>query len=647
MATLRPRHHRFVESTLLSIVALLVPAFLSAQTRTQAAQSTDPGQSLVGHQGAAVRITVLDSNGSPLSRQALIKVHSVLQDTTNWQITGADSKTVFADQLFGTYEIEASSLGYLNGRTTLNIASMNNTLDATIRLQPDTTVGLESEANLPPHALHETNRAVRALRANDLKEPQKRLDEAAKAAPSSARVKYLQGYLYFVKGDLPQAQTLLEQATVINPRYGSAWSLLGRLHLMADRPKEAVTALEHAVDDDKQNWVAHDLLADAYLMQHEYGMAQKQADLAVETGAQDGTVAQLALAEALANLGKNQEAVSALKIFLKNHSKTIAAQHADELLRQLEHHKTKPIQMWPDFDQQVAAFDPANDLVIAAGSELPVVSWLPQDIDRVKHPVVTGLSCPVDQVLEGAGDRVQDLIANVEKISAIESILYEKLDPAGNAGASDTRKFDYIAAISRQPDVVLIDEYRSQRYDQESLPDRIADHGFAELALVFHPSMRDAFQMTCEGLGDWHGKPAWLVRFQQREDRPNHMQSYLLGDVAYPVSLKGRAWISADSFQVMRIESDMVRPMPQIQLFAEHMVADYAPVLFRKTGQEFWLPQTAEVYMYFRLQRYYHKHTFDKYMLFSVDAQDKVHEAKQDPDVPKSRNPRKHRFWPA
>jgi hypothetical protein len=88
--------------------------------------------------------------------------------------------------------------------------------------------------------------------------------------------------------------------------------------------------------------------------------------------------------------------------------------------------------------------------------------------------------------------------------------------------------------------------------------------------------------------------------------------------------------------------------MPEIDLQAEHVVADYAPVQLHKKSMEFWLPQSAEVYMHFRGQRYYRKHTFDKYMLFSVDANDKIHEAKQDPDtnVPKSTNPKKHKVWP-
>ncbi len=626
---------------ILAVLALLAPNCLLAQTAGHGPKPVDPAQSLVGHQGAAVRVTVVDSANASLSRQALIKFHSVLQDTTNWQSTGSDSQTLFVDQPFGNYDIEASALGYLSNRTTLHVASMGDPLEVKLTLQRDPTANLESDSSLPPHTLHETNRAIRALRVNDFNQAQKRLDEAAKTSPSSAKVKYLQGYLYFAKGDSTQAQTALEQATTLNPGYARAWSLLGRLHLVAGRPQQAVVALQKAVEADPDNWVAHYLLADAYLLQHEYAKAQEQAELSVGTGEQDGTAAQLALAQSLANLGKNQEAIAALKVFLKHHPKTIAAQHADELLRSLEHHKAKPIDTWPDFEQQVAAFDTVNDLIVTPSAELPVVAWIPSDIDRSKPPVVTGLTCPADQVLAEAGNRVEELISNVEKISAIESIMYERFDGAGNASNSETRKFDYAAMVSQQPNVVLVDEYRSQRYDQAVVPDRIADNGFAVLALVFHPSMRDAFRMSCEGLGEWHGRPAWLVRFQQRDDKPNHMQAYLLGDVAYPVSLKGRAWVSADTFQLLRIESDMVKPMPQIELLAEHIVTEYSPVPFRKVGQEFWLPQSAEVYMYFRLQRYYHKHSFDKYMLFSVDAQDKVKEAQQNPEVPKSKNPKK------
>jgi tetratricopeptide (TPR) repeat protein len=640
---------RNIALTLLTLFALLAAGsiHLFAQGTDHESKALDPSQTLKGHQGAAIRVTVLDGQNAPLKNQALIKVHGVTQDATSWQVTGDKSQVLLADQPFGKYDIEVSALGYVSNRTSLDVASMTDTIDVKVVLQPDTSADLDNDSSLPPRALREVNRAIRALRADDLKEAQKRLDEAEKLSPNCARVKYLMGYLLLAKGDLPQAQALLEQATALNPNYARAWTLLGRLHLVSGRPKEAVAALQRAVKANPDSWVAHDLLADTYLEQHEYADARHQAELAVNAGERDSTAAQLALAEAAANLGKNAEAIAALKVFLNNNPRSIAVQHADELRRKLEQYKSKPIEDWSEFERTVAAFDIANDLVVTPKAGLPIVSWLPLDIDHNKPPVVAGLGCPAQQVIEGAGNRVTELIANVEKISAIETIDYERFDQSGNSGISENRKFDYAATVSQKTDVVLVDEYRSQRYDQNTMPDHIADNGFAVLALVFHPVMRDAFKMTCEGLGDWHGKPVWILRFQQREDKPNHMQSYLLGDATYPVGLKGRAWISADKFQIVRIETDMVKPMPQIELMAEHIVTEYAPVPFHKAGMEFWLPQTAEVYMHFRGQRYYHKHIFDKYMIFSVNAEDKVHEAKQDPEIPKSTNPKKHKFWPA
>jgi tetratricopeptide (TPR) repeat protein len=614
---------------------LVVPATVHGQSAGP--PNTLPDASAANaHVGASLRVAVVDPDGNPIERQALVTLHNVFQETTSRQTTGDKSQTIFDDLLFGKYNLEANALGYLGTRSQVEIASAGNTIELKLTLQRDPAVDLEESDNaLPAKTLHELKHAIRALNVNDLAEAHKRLEEAEKLSPANARVKFLLGYLYFAKDDLDQAQNLLLQATVLNPHSVRAQSLLGRVYLVREQYPKAVAALEQAVAAGQDSWMGHDLLADAYLGQHEYEKAHQQAQLAIDAGGQEASTAQLALGEASANQGKNQEAIAALKNFLSHNPKSIAAQHAQELLRKLEKSKAKTIDTWPDYERQIAAFDLANDLIISPRADLPPVSWLPASVDLDKPPVVSGLSCPDQQVIDEAGNRVQELVANVEQFAAVESIDYEKLNDAGSPNFSETRKFDYIAAVSQQPDVVLVDEYRVQRYDLNTQPDRVVDNGFAVLALVFHPSMRDAFQMTCEGLGAWHGKPAWLVHFQQRYDRPNHMQAYLVGTNRYPVNLKGRAWIAGDSFQIMRIESDMMTPMPQISLMAEHTVTEYAPVPFPKRNTNFWLPQSAEVYMQFRGQRIYRKHSFEKYMLFSVDAEDKV-QAKHETGVPQS-----------
>jgi tetratricopeptide (TPR) repeat protein len=629
-------------TTVLLALLLAASVTLIAQPSAPAGKDAKPGAAAKpkNNYGAELRITVVDASGNPIERQALIKLHSVLQDTTDWQITTDKSQSLFEDVLFGKYDIEASALGYLSSNAQINISSSGNTVDLKMTLPRDVMVELEeSDASLPSKTLHELHRAIRALSANDLSEAQKRLEEADRLSPASSRVKFLLGYLFFAKGDFEQAQTSLVQATTYNPHDARALSLLGRVYLIRGQPALATAALEKAVVDSPDNWITHYLLSDAYLQQHEYEKAHDQAALALVKSDGEGTAAQLSLGQSLAGLGRQQEAIQALKTFLKSSPKSTAAPHAQELLKKLEQHKSKPGEVSAETLDAAAAFNPATDLLTSPKSDLPTVSWLPANIDRTKPPVVTGLSCPSQQVIDGAGDHVREMVTNVEKFAAVESIVYEKRDNAGTPNYSETHKFDYAAAVSQQKDVVLVDEYRVQRYDMDTLPDRIVDNGFAVLALVFHPVMRDAFKMTCEGLGELHGKPTWLVRFQQREDRPNHMQAYLVGTVRYPVSLKGRAWIMPDTLQIARIESDMVTPMPMIELLAEHTVTEYAPVPFPKKDLEFWLPQSAEVYMYFRGQRYYRKHSFEKYLLFYVEAQDKVNQAKHDPEAPAVQDP--------
>jgi hypothetical protein len=250
-------------------------------------------------------------------------------------------------------------------------------------------------------------------------------------------------------------------------------------------------------------------------------------------------------------------------------------------------------------------------------------------VDDVKLALAPDTNCPSAQVIDESGKRVQEFVEDLARFSAVEDLFHQALDEYGSPVRTETRKFNYVASISEpRPGFLSVDEFRADHLNLEGYPDHIASTGFAALALVFHPHMRDNFHMVCEGLGDWHGQPSWLVHFQQRDDRPNTMQSYKVGNKIYPVKMKGRAWITADKFQIARIEAEMVSPMPEIQLLSEHQVVEYGPIPFQKRNLSLWLPKTAEIYFDFRKHRYYRRHSFDHYMLFAVDSDEKRKEPK-------------------
>ena len=253
-----------------------------------------------------------------------------------------------------------------------------------------------------------------------------------------------------------------------------------------------------------------------------------------------------------------------------------------------------------------------------------VKPWQPPGIDEVKVAIAPDVSCPADTVLDGSAKRAQELVANVTRFAAIEDLAHQSLDEFGNPYRTETRKYNYVASITEsEPGYLAISEYRADRIATSDYPDKIASTGFAGLALVFHPDVRDAFEMKCEGLGDWHGQATWLVHFRQRDDRPNRMHSYKVGNQVHPVKLKGRAWITSDQFQIVRMEAEMVAPMPEIELLSEHQVVEYGPIPFPKKNTTLWLPKSAEIYFDFRKHRYYRRHSFDHFMLFSVDTEEK------------------------
>ena len=263
---------------------------------------------------------------------------------------------------------------------------------------------------------------------------------------------------------------------------------------------------------------------------------------------------------------------------------------------------------------------------------LPLPSnWLPPDVDEKVPPVEPGVACALDEVVQKAGKRVEEFIKNVDRFTATEFLNHESINKWGIAESPEKRKFDYVVSIEQyRPGYFSVTEYRGNRYSPAQFPGGIETHGLPALSLIFHPQNAGNFAMSCEGLAKWNGRPAWQMHFRQRPDKPNTIRAYKLGEngPSHAVALRGRAWIAADSYQIVRMETDLVAKLPEIKLLADHTIVDYGPVRFKNRNVEMWLPQVAEVYFDWRGQRVHRRHSFDNYMLFSVDEKQKISEPK-------------------
>jgi len=620
-------------------IGLLLVSCLFSSARAQSAPTfKDPtvniGSGLEGlglyrtAPGTCVLVFTLFSerSGTHLDRQAVLKIVNVNSLASVVAVSDESSKGVFLDILPGNYQLDVSAVGFISEHRELKVIDSHRAIETDIILKRDpTAVNLDIAATvLPPKARKQTKHAISALKSGDLTGAQKELDRAYQLAPSSPDLNFLLGYLYFAKNDFEKAGTFLGTASTLNPNNGQALTLLGRTQLQRKDYPGARSALEQAILADADNWLPHELLADAYLREKDYGKARDEASVAITKGKNVASPAQLVLGQALLSLGRDEEGIQALHTFLEQSPKSPLAGQVRSLISKVNEGKSSgavAAGSAAGADRPVSTLD---SLAALEAPALPLKSWAPPGVDDVKPPVANGVDCPAAQVLEGSGNRMQELVNDLSRFAAVEDLLHQPLDPYGMPIRTEKRKYDYVAAISEQgAGLVAIDEYRSAKLTLADYPDQISSTGFVTLALVFHPSMRDDFVMVCEGLADWHGQASWLVHFKQRKDRPNRMHSYKVGEQVYPVDIKGRAWITADRFQIVRIEADLVRPMPEIRLVSEHQAVEYGPVPFPNKKTVLWLPKTAEIYFDFRKHRYYRRHSFDHFMLFSIEADEK------------------------
>jgi hypothetical protein len=266
---------------------------------------------------------------------------------------------------------------------------------------------------------------------------------------------------------------------------------------------------------------------------------------------------------------------------------------------------------------------------ISAAPSFPK-GWAPPDIDQVVPPVNPDVPCPLNEVLSGVSGRVKELTENLQQFSAIERIDHVEVRKNGSQSAAQPATFTYVAQIHKASlGVLQVDEYRNGAASQkQSFPAKLATTGTAAHALIFHPDIIDDYKVTCEGLGNVQAQPAWQLHFEQRPDRPARFRQYRTPRGWFNVQLKGRAWIAADSHQVLRMETDLAKPIPAILLHKDHVITDYRPVEFPKHNLQLWLPETTEIYMDFLGQRSHRRHTFSEFQLFWVDVAQKTEDPK-------------------
>jgi tetratricopeptide (TPR) repeat protein len=464
---------------------------------------------------------------------------------------------------------------------------------------------LGDEAGLPSKVRKQAEKGLQALVLGNFIEARKYLEAANRQYPSSSNINFLLGYTaYQQKEDDRQMQYLLE-ATKLDAKNLQAQNLLGQLYYRRGDYAHAAQAEAIVIARSADSIPARRVLANSYLHLKEYEKAREHSQWLIDNGGGEAGSARLVLGQALAGLGKYEEAVTVLKDYLANEPGTPVAGQVNDLITELQMNAK---------NAKLGIADPE----LASGTEILLKAGMPLDVDSQKPTVASGVACP-DNLMQMTANPSKQLVDSVAQFSAVEHMVHESISPQGTPRNRETRTYNYVVSISDPPQGPLsFQEYRDA--DNLDMPDKVNTNGLAVLALAFHPFFRDDFEIHCEGLGDWNGKAAWLVYFRQLDTKPSRLRFYVANKNYYPVSLKGRAWLSADNYQILHLETDLVKPLPEIRLNTEHTSVSYGPVQFQKHGTDLWLPKSADLYVSWGNRRFHRSTNFDHFMLFATDS---------------------------
>ena len=186
----------------------------------------------------------------------------------------------------------------------------------------------------------------------------------------------------------------------------------------------------------------------------------------------------------------------------------------------------------------------------AAGGDLPagpVRPWGPSDVDSIKPGVAGDVSCSADDIVKRTAQASTEELENFEKFMASEHIEHEEIDRNGKPGTVRTRDFSYLVFIDHAKDgQIFLKESRDGGTGLDSFPTSLATVGLMGLGVyVFRPGFANTLDFTCEGLGQWRGKAAWLMYFRQKPNQRSYLRLWETQRQTVEIPLKGRGWIAA------------------------------------------------------------------------------------------------------
>ena len=264
-----------------------------------------------------------------------------------------------------------------------------------------------------------------------------------------------------------------------------------------------------------------------------------------------------------------------------------------------------------------------------------------QSIDYLHRPIpeLKDMEPAKDQtllasLLSAVGKNVQAYFQNFPNTVSQEQIHQEKVTRRGKVGGTLDQQFHYLCLMPTDETEVGFNEYRANMSGEAGQPKGLTDgymltSGFASASLIFHPLYQAESSFKYLGQQKVDGRNTFVIAYAQRPEIARLHGLFKMGADSMPTFSQGLAWVDAEHYEIVRMRTDLLRPLPDVRLDKETTEIAFRENHFKANAEGFWLPRDVTVSVTWNGKTLRNKHEYSDFKLFNVGASEKISKPKQ------------------
>jgi hypothetical protein len=262
----------------------------------------------------------------------------------------------------------------------------------------------------------------------------------------------------------------------------------------------------------------------------------------------------------------------------------------------------------------------------------PITKW-PLKKTLKEIPQLNGLKPAQDQsqlpgILRGVSENLHKFVTNFVNIAARETIEEHKGGAAGNTSMRPNNTFQeyrYLMLARREGSAFTLVEYRTDLHgreerSREQARDFMKTTGFAAMPLIFGPLQQPWSDFRLLGQQKIGGDRTEVVAFAEHIEPRAVMCRFSTGEASIPILFQGVAWIRSSDYQILKMRTDLLGPLPSAALDQLTTVVLFARNQLRDTPTAFWLPRHVRVSVALGPYLFFNRHWYSDYQQFRVKS---------------------------